>query len=106
MSVSKAIRRYRQVSSPASPRRMIRGLSSSRRSSTSKSKRATLGERLCHRDKGTRGQGDKGTRRRGDKETRCFSPCPLVPLSPYLLVFLSLALWLCGSVASSTQTDS
>src|SRR5215475_2962388 len=57
-------------------------------------------------DKGTRGQGDKGTRRRGDKETRCFSPCPLVPLSPYLLVFLSLALWLCGSVASSTQTDS
>jgi len=57
-------------------------------------------------DKGTRGQGDKGTRRRGDKETRCFSPCLLVSLSPCLLVFLFLALWLCGSVASSTQTDS
>src|SRR5262247_1210386 len=37
-----------------------------------------------------------GTRRRGDKEIRRFSPCPLVPLSPCLLV---LSLWLCGSVA-------
>src|SRR5215510_14960417 len=39
MSGSKVIRRYRQVSSPASPRRMIHALSSSRRSSTSKAMR-------------------------------------------------------------------
>src|SRR5215813_6792831 len=39
------------------------------------------------------------TRRRGDKETRRFSPFPLFPLSPCLLV---LSLCLCGSVANSS----
>src|SRR5215510_13600601 len=48
-----------------------------------------------HRATETRREGE--TRRRGDKETRGFSPCPLVPLSPCLLV---LSLWLCGSVAN------
>src|SRR5262245_59301790 len=48
-----------------------------------------------HRATETRREG--GTRRSGDKETRRCSPCPLVPLSPCLLV---LALWLCGSVAN------
>ena len=47
-------------------------------------------------------QGDKGTRGQGDKKTRCFSPCLPVPFSPLLFVFLSLALWLCGSVAGQT----
>src|SRR5262252_1185384 len=37
------------------------------------------------------------TRRRGDKETRRFSPFPLFPLSPCLLV---LSLWLCVFVAN------
>src|SRR5262245_64971001 len=40
------------------------------------------------------------TRRKGDKETRCFSAFLLVPLSPCLLVFLSLCL--CVSVAISS----
>src|SRR5262249_4680841 len=48
-----------------------------------------------HRDTEIRREGE--TRRRGDKETRRFSPCPLFPLSPCLLV---LSLWLCGSVAN------
>src|SRR5262245_26202068 len=39
-----------------------------------------------------RRQGDKGTRRQGDKETGRKIPCPLVSLSPLLLVFLSLSL--------------
>ena len=44
------------------------------------------------------------TRRRGDKETRCYSTFLLVVLSPCLLVFLSLSLWLCGSVAAQTES--
>src|SRR5262247_547814 len=48
-----------------------------------------------HRATETRREG--GTRRRGDKETRRFSPFPLFPLSPCLLV---LSLCLCGSVAN------
>jgi hypothetical protein len=39
--------------------------------------------------------------RRGNKETRCFYACLPVPLSPCLLVFLSMSLCLCGSVANS-----
>src|SRR5262249_7480488 len=55
-------------------------------------------------DKETRGQGDKETRRSEDKETRCFSPCPHVSTSPCLLVFLSLSLSLCLSVAGQTAS--
>src|SRR5215510_776364 len=99
MSASKAIRRYRQVRSPASLLRMIHALSSSRRSSTSKSKRTTLGERLCHGDKGTRGQGDKETRGQGDVETRRQDVFLLVPLSPCPLVSLSSSPSLCPSVS-------
>src|SRR5262245_37451394 len=61
-------------------------------------------------------RGEEGTRRRGDKKrgrqgegefkSPCLyiSPSPrlLASLSPLLLVFLSLALWLCGSVAGQT----
>src|SRR5262249_46088261 len=47
-----------------------------------------------HGDTEVRKEGE--TRRRGDKETRRFSPCPLVSLSPCLLV---LSLCLCVSVA-------
>src|SRR5215471_9559409 len=49
-------------------------------------------------------RGDKGTRRQGDKGTRCFSSCPLVPLSPCLLVFLSLYLSLRLSAAGQIKS--
>src|SRR5262252_8225746 len=39
-----------------------------------------------------RRQGDKGTRRQGDRKIGRKIPCPLVSLSPLLLVFLSLSL--------------
>src|SRR5262249_26443460 len=42
---------------------------------------------------------DRGTRGQGAKGTRCFSSCLLVPLSPCLLVFLSLSPSLRPSVA-------
>jgi len=48
-----------------------------------------------HRDTEMERGGDKGTRRGGDKKQDC--PCPLIPLSPCLLV--SPSLWPCGSVA-------
>src|SRR6266508_3887858 len=51
-----------------------------------------------HRATEIRREGE--TRRRGDKETRRFSPFPLFPLSPCLLV---LSLCLCVSVANSSS---
>src|SRR5262245_6040059 len=101
MSGSKAIRRYRQVGSPASPRRMIHALSSSLRNSTSKSKRTTLGERLCHRDTETRRQGEGGMGRWSDGETerKCAHISPPLLLSVSLSLCLSFSLSLCGSVA-------
>jgi TonB family protein len=48
------------------------------------------------RDKGTMGQRGKGT--------RCFSSCLLAPLSHYLLVFLSLSLSFCLSVAGQIKS--
>src|SRR5215510_13970438 len=50
-----------------------------------------------HRATEIRREGE--TRRRGDKETRRFSPFPLFPLSPCLLI---LSLCLCVSVANSS----
>src|SRR5262245_51721634 len=87
---------------------MIHALSSSRRSSTSKSKRTTLGVRLCHRDAETRRRRDGETERRrdGEKMRSHLAASPTLCLSFSLSLFLSVALWLCGSVASSTQTDS
>src|SRR5512145_202010 len=93
MSASKAIRRCRQVGSPASPRRMIHALSSSRRSSTSKSKRTTLGERLCHRATEPQRQVE------GGRERTCAPISPPFLLSVTLSLCLSFSLSLCGSVA-------
>ena len=42
----------------------------------------------------------------GVRETKCFSTFLLVPMSPCLLVFLCLSLWLRGSMASSIQIES
>src|SRR5262245_50749919 len=62
------------------------------------------------REEGTRRQGEGGTRRRGDKEREnsilLASVFPLLPFSPSpcLLVFLSLSLWLCGSVAGQIKS--
>ena len=47
---------------------------------------------------------EERTRRQEEGETRCFQPCLLVSLSPLLLVFLSLSLWLYGSVAAQTES--
>ena len=60
------------------------------------------------REEGTRRRGDKERGRQGGGEFKspclCISPTPrlLVSLSPLLLVFLSLAMWPCGSVAGQT----
>src|SRR5262249_49216908 len=80
---------------------MIHALSSSRRSSTSKSKRTTLGVRLCHRDTETQRQGEGGTERRRDGETerKCAPISPPLLLSVSLSLCLSFSLWLCGSAA-------
>src|SRR5262245_42424910 len=59
-----------------------------------------------HRATEPQSRRDKGTRRQGDKEKgrrRETFPCPLVPLSPCPLVFLSLPL--CGSAALWQNLD-
>src|SRR5262249_7613398 len=65
------------------------------------SKRTTLGERLCHRDKETRRQGEGGTERRRDGETerKCAPISPPLLLSVSLSLCLSFSPSLCGSVA-------
>jgi TonB family protein len=68
------------------------------------------GETERRREKGTRRQTEGQTRSKGDKEREKSNlpafTSPLLPfsLSPCLLVFLSLSLWLCGSVAGQTES--
>src|SRR5262245_32438231 len=52
------------------------------------------------REDGTRRRGDKERGRQGEGEFK--SPCLCISHFPRLLVFLSLSLWLCGSVAGQT----
>src|SRR5262249_18935709 len=61
-----------------------------------------------HRDAETRRRRDGETERRrdGEKMRSHLAASPTLCLSFSLSLFLSVALWLCGSVASSTQTDS
>src|SRR5215831_8691622 len=61
-----------------------------------------------HRDRETRRRRDGETERRrdGEKMRSHLAASPTLCLSFSLSLFLSVALWLCGSVASSTQTDS
>jgi TonB family protein len=68
------------------------------------------GDTEIRREEGTRRRGDKERGRQGEGEFKspclCISPSSrlLVSLSPLLLVFLSLALWLCGSVAGQIKS--
>src|SRR5262249_28352181 len=61
----------------------------------------TLGERLCHGDKGIQRQLEGGTERRRDGETerKCDPISPPLLLSVSLSLCLSVSLSLCGSVA-------
>src|SRR5262249_17341365 len=61
-----------------------------------------------HRDaeKRRRRDGETESRRDGEKMRSHLAASPTLCLSFSLSLFLSVALWLCGSVASSTQTDS